>query len=83
MVTISNNNGKTINDFFDEKTGLKVKETVENKGTSISTVEFSDYKEISGIKFAFERKTDTGGQTINFKVKEVKVNAGIPDTDFK
>ena len=83
VVTISNNNGKTINDFFDEKTGLKVKETVENKGTSISTVEFSDYKEISGIKFAFERKTDTGGQTINFKVKEVKVNAGIPDTDFK
>jgi len=83
VVNITHNNGKTIKDYFDEKTGLKVKEVIENKGVTSSTVEFSDYKEISGIKFAFVRKTDMGGQTIDFKVKEVKVNTNIPDTDFK
>jgi outer membrane lipoprotein-sorting protein len=82
VVTISNGNGKTIKKYFDEKSGLLVKEITETKGVN-STVEFSDYREISGIKFAFGRKTDLGGQNIDFKVKEIKVNANIPDTDFK
>jgi len=83
VVTISNGNGKIIKRYFDEKSGLLVKEITETKGVTNSTVEFSDYREISGIKFAFDRKTDLGGQNIDFKVKEVKVNANIPDTDFK
>lgn len=83
VVTISNTNGKIIKDYFDEKTGLKVKEIIENKGNPTSTVDFSDYKEVNGIKFAFERKSDLGNQVIDFKVKEIKVNSNIPDSDFK
>jgi len=83
LITISDSNGKIKREYFDEKTGLKVKETVENNGNVVSSVVLSDYREISGIKFAWERKMEMGGNKIDFKVKEIKVNAGIPDTDFK
>jgi hypothetical protein len=82
VVTITTSTG-IVRDYFDEKTGLKVKEVVEKDGSVASSVELSDYKEISGIKFPFGRKSDFGGQVIDFKVKEIKVNSNIPDTDFK
>ena len=82
-LTINKADGKIIKDYFDEKTGLKLKEITENNGAVVSSVEFRDYKEISGIKFAFGRKSELSGNLIDFKVTEIKVNSNIPDTDFK
>ena len=83
VVTATNSSGKTIKNYFDENTGLKIKEVAENNGNVVTSADLSDYREVNGIKFPFERKADFGGQVIDFKAKEIKVNSNIPDTDFK
>ena len=61
----------------------KIKEGAENNGNVVTSADLSDYREVNGIKFPFERKADFGGQVIDFKAKEIKVNSNIPETDFK
>ena len=72
--------------FFDTETGLKVKEVTiqEQGGQKIPvTVMYSDYKEVNGIKFPFTISQALGPQKIDFVVKEIKINEGVTDEDFK
>lgn len=82
VVTVTSPAGNTSKNYYDEKTGLKVKESaVEGDGGNIQ--ELSDYREVNGAKFPYSRKTNAGGQTIEFKVKEIKVNSNLTKEAFK
>jgi Peptidase family M1 domain len=78
VVTISLSTGSKITAYFDEATGLKVKET-----TASGTAELSNYQLVNGIKIPFTKKAEMGGQLIEFKIKEAKINSGLLDADFK
>jgi hypothetical protein len=81
VVTITSPSGNSTKNYYDEKTGLKIKEEPAGGG---NTQELSDYRDVyNGIKFPFIRKTEANGQIIEFKVKEIKVNSGLADNEFK
>ncbi|MEO9512408.1 MAG: pitrilysin family protein [Flavobacteriaceae bacterium] len=72
--------------FYDVETGLKLQEVnkEEVKGQQMTnTLQFSDYKEVSGIKFPFKLSQTMGPQSFEFLVKEIKVNEGVTAADFE
>lgn len=72
--------------FYDIETGLKVQDAVrvEAQGQQMNTTfDYSDYKEVSGIKFPFLFIQTMGPQKFDFVVKEIKVNEGVTDLDFE
>ncbi|AWX44175.1 hypothetical protein HME9304_01175 [Flagellimonas maritima] len=72
--------------FYDMETGLKLQEvrTEEVQGQQmINTLEYSDYKDVSGIKFPFKLSQTMGPQSFDFLVKEIKVNEGVSAADFE
>jgi hypothetical protein len=44
---------------------------------------FGDYKVVNGIKFPHAIGQKMGPMSLNFEVKEIKVNEGVSDEDFK
>ena len=75
--------GSKIERYFDTNTGLKIKEVTVSAGKN-SSVDISDYRQIpNGVKIAYDRKGDFGGNMIDFKVKELKTNSKLTDADFK
>jgi zinc protease len=72
--------------FYDVESGLKVKSvtTVEAQGQSIKqALGLKNYQEVSGILFPFTLSQSFGPQNIDFEVKELKVNQGVTEEDFK
>ncbi|TAI47880.1 M16 family metallopeptidase [Flagellimonas allohymeniacidonis] len=72
--------------FYDVETGLKLQEVSvqEVQGQQMTqTLQLSDYKEVSGIKFPFKLTQTAGPQTFDFIVKEIKVNDGVSPADFE
>ncbi|MGG6229795.1 M16 family metallopeptidase [Tenacibaculum sp. SDUM215027] len=72
--------------FYDVKSGLKVKEVKTAKGPQGDMkvpVVFSDYKEVNGIKFPHKMIQKNGPMNLEFIVKEIKINEGVSDADFK
>ncbi|MDP2539983.1 peptidase M16 [Tenacibaculum discolor] len=72
--------------FYDVKSGLKVKEVKTAKGPQGEIkvpVVFSDYKEVNGIKFPHKMIQKNGPMTFEFITKEIKINEGVSDADFK
>jgi predicted Zn-dependent peptidase len=72
--------------FYDIETGLKVQDAVnvEAQGQQVNTTfDYTDYKEVSGIKFPFLFIQTMGPQKFDFIVKEIKVNEGVSDVDFE
>lgn len=74
--------GTTIRNFYDQKTGLKVKQVVDGPVNSI--VEWGDYEGINGgVKVPFIIKTVVLGHPADFKVKETAVNSNMPAVSFQ
>ncbi|WP_299683498.1 pitrilysin family protein [uncultured Tenacibaculum sp.] len=72
--------------FYDVKTGYKVKtiKTVKTpRGDQQIPTNFSDYKEVNGVKFPHKIIQKMGPMELNFQVKEIKINEGVTDADFK
>ncbi|WP_159022444.1 pitrilysin family protein [Formosa sp. L2A11] len=68
--------------FFSVDTGLKIKEERTSKEGS-SSLFYSEYKDLDGIKFPYKLAINMGPQKFDFTVTEIKVNEGITDEDFK
>lgn len=71
--------------YFDDKTGLKVKETKETEtqmGLITQLLEYSDYQDVDGIKVPFKMKQSFGPQSVEMTISSVKINKGIPDETF-
>ncbi len=72
--------------FYDVKSGLKVKEvTTANAGGKEvkNPINYSDYKEVNGVKFPHKMAMKMGPMSMEFVVKEIKINEGVSDADFK
>jgi predicted Zn-dependent peptidase len=77
-------NGKTTY-FYDVTSGLKVAESkvVEQGGQSITqTTNYTDYKEVKGIKVPFNIIQNVGFE-LDIKMSEIKINEGVTDADFQ
>ncbi|MCP4977286.1 MAG: insulinase family protein [Maribacter sp.] len=72
--------------FYDIESGLKVQDaiSIEAQGQQMNTtIDYNEYKEVSGIKFPFLFTQTMGPQKIDYEVKEIKVNEGVSDLDFE
>lgn len=71
--------------YYSVKTGLKVADIiiqkVQDKEMSVPTY-YSDYKEVSGVKFPFKITSNMSGMDITFEVKSYEINKA-KDADFK
>ncbi len=77
-------NGKTTL-FYDVKTNLKVAETkTVDRGEQKMTIStnFSDYREVKGVKVPFEMNVNQGFE-IDIKMSDIKINEGVTDKDFE
>jgi hypothetical protein len=87
VLKVTDPEGNVSTSYYDVKTGLKVKEIAENPSPGMagnnSATTYSDYQEVNGIKFPFTIGTTAGGMNIELKVKNLKVNSGLTDADFK
>ena len=71
--------------YYSVDSGFKLKEVnkVEANGQTFeSSIDYGDYKDVSGIKFPFAISQSMGPQKLDFKVTELKVNEGVSDADF-
>jgi predicted Zn-dependent peptidase len=73
--------------FYDVASGLRVKsvnvvKAPDGKEVRIPT-SFSDYKAVNGILIPHKIDRSAGRATLNFVVKEVKMNEGVSDKDFE
>lgn len=78
--------GKTTLEYYDVATGLKLRSQVtqEVQGMELQvTTDYSDYRDINGLKFPFNHKESAMGQSMETKVKEVLVNTGLDASLFK
>ena len=81
-VKVTGPSGDLSTYYYDVNTGYKLKMIKEGKqGTA--TIDYSDYRDVSGIKFPYHSINDQGQVVLDLTVTSVKVNAGLPDTDFK
>jgi zinc protease len=71
--------------FYDVKSGLKVAETksMDVGGQLISqTSNFSDYREVNGIKIPYVNSINIGMEIL-LTTTDVKINEGVSDADFE
>lgn len=82
IIETDEGNGEKKTEYYDVASGLLVKEISTEEGAT-SSIEFSDYKDVSGgykMPHTFKQSGPQG--TIEFKVTSVEVNKNIPDTEF-
>ena len=78
--------GNRIVNYFDVKTGLKVKSielTATPMGEQHTITEYLDYREVEGVKFPFSMKQNAAGMAMDITVKSVETNKGIEDSMFQ
>ncbi|MEI8280078.1 MAG: insulinase family protein [Bacteroidota bacterium] len=89
VVEAVNAKGKKSTEYYDVQSGLLVKKVstataAEGEPTSTETVEYLDYKEVTGgYKVPYTVKEAAGPQIITAKVQSVDINKGIDDAEFK
>jgi predicted Zn-dependent peptidase len=69
-------------DFYDQKSGLKVKSIAQQGQTSLTTL-YSDYRDVDGFLFPFKIKQSAGPQSFDIVVSSVEINKGIDDSVFE
>ena len=72
--------------YYDAISGLlvRVEESQEAQGQSMTSITVhSDYREVNGILIPFSQKVTVGPQILLFDAKEVLINSGVTDEDFK
>ena len=67
--------------YFNTKTGLKVAESKTTE-QGVQTMNFSDYKEVKGIKVPYKVNMNIGIE-LDLTVTEAKINEGVAPADFQ
>jgi hypothetical protein len=82
MVSVTSPDNTTVKYFYDQKTGLKVKQYTDVPNATV--MEFSDYQNVNtGIKLPFTEMNSVNGQPVEFKVKNAAANTGLTNDTFK
>ncbi|MGI8950295.1 MAG: M1 family metallopeptidase [Chitinophagaceae bacterium] len=85
-IEITSPAGSTTTNYYDINTGYKLKSirTVNAQGNSQTiTTGYSDYRDVSGIKFPYHLNVDQGQYAFDLTIKNIAVNSGLSDADFK
>jgi hypothetical protein len=85
-IIMTKEGGAKWNQFYDVKTGFKIKEVKEvetPRGKFMQETHFSNYKEVDGLKFPFKLEQSVGKQTIELTVSSVTLNDGLDDSIFE
>ena len=72
--------------YYSVDSGLKlqsVKTVTQGPQTMTVPTQFSDYREVEGVKFPFTITQSMGPQSFEFNVSTIKVNEGVTDADFE
>jgi zinc protease len=68
--------GSIETEYYEISTGLKIRKTtstlVQNQ-TVESIADFSDYREVAGIKFPYRTKQQVSGQLIDIKTDKIDI----------
>ena len=86
VVEITNPKGSKSTEYFDVKSGLKlrsVRTSDSPQGPITQTTDYADYKDVKGVKFPHEINQTAGPQSFNMKVKTIEVNKKLKDTLFE
>ena len=91
VLNIATSNGVLMRNYYDIKTGLKVRTVFlagQEGGSPETVADLSDYQEIEGgVKLPFTARSVTNGSQISYiltlHVKKVTVNSGLSDEEFK
>lgn len=85
ILKMTSQSGVSSKMYFDDETGLKVleKKTAQTQmGAMEQTVEYSDYKEVAGVKFPHKLKQSFGPQSVEVTVSSIKINTNLSDDIF-
>lgn len=78
-------NKETWTHYFDVETGLMTRFTTKvnsPQGSFTQNIDYSDYREIEGLKFPFKIFQQTGPRSIEMNVESIEINKGIDDKEF-
>lgn len=86
-IKITKPSGKVSTEYYSTKTSLLIREESSEKGpdgseSSVST-DYSDYKKVGALMFPFQMTQSQGEMQFVITVKEIKVNEGVSEGDFK
>lgn len=72
--------------FYTVKSGLliQVENTIEAQGQTVtSIVKYSNYSPVNDVQMPYQQSIKAGPQTVLMNIKNVKINEGITEADFK
>ena len=84
-IEITKPSGKTATHYYSIADGLKIRESQMAQGPQgemAIDVDFSDYKEVDGIKFPHSFTMPMGPMKMKVSAEEITVNTGIEDSEF-
>jgi hypothetical protein len=79
---ITKPSSKVSIEYYSTKTGLLLKEESTSEDGEESTT-YSNYQKVGNLMFPFTIVQMQGEQEFNLTVKEIKVNEGVTEEDFK
>ncbi len=85
-VEIKMQGGAIIRHFYDQETGLRIREerSVDSpQGKITQSTDLSDYREVNGVLYPHLMKQNAGGMNLELKITAIQVNGGIADSVFK
>lgn len=77
--------GKKSTEWYDLKTGFKVRTSsteITPQGPVVQIADYLDYKDVNGVKYPNVVATTIGPMPIKLALDSVEVNKGIKDTEF-
>lgn len=87
VVNIATPNGALVKNYYDAKTGFKVRSTAlvgqESGGGSETTTDYADYREEGGILLPHKMQSNIGGYNNSLTLKKAVINGGLSDEVFK
>lgn len=79
-------NGKASMEYYSVQSGLKLRnvQTSQTPNGDIQTItNYTDYKEVEGVKVAHKMEQSAMGQAMATTIKSVEVNTGLDDSVFQ
>ncbi len=85
-VAVKSPKGRTFNLYYDQASGLRVKEVrTQESPAGKATIQLTttEFKTVNGVKLPVKQTLDTGQFKINIEIADTKVNQGLKLDDLK
>lgn len=86
VVEITNPKGSKSTEYFDVKSGFKIRAVRTSdspQGPITQITDYADYKDVKGVKFPHEINQTAGPQSFKMKAKSIEVNKKLKDSLFE